>query len=495
MAQSKGFDDSDLTSIFNSPLTLPQTIKVQQKPGKNVQYDLHDYSNPYGKFDSGIPTIDGLDPSANKTYQIQKGKKYNDLNRKVAVSRGFTKPKAQKINYMTNLIELIGSKANKDIVRKDDLISSAGASMWIDKHHRDEGWTVEKKDEDGDGIPEVMVYRPDGEIYSMNGYHLKRSDMGTRQPYYEQFPTRKERQRAREEDGITMNRYAAMKYKPKPFDLKKPFEIEYQDNPYDDPVYLKQLLTHRAPRIPTTRSAYQVFTMMITKPIWNEFKKWLLPAKEGGQSPITNGLTHNAGTEKEPKYVFNNIKGDRPYLAAEDMLSYSAYLYEKYIKNPALELFDSEELIQKAASLLRLRFAKAQLAFKANPTETNTKRYNKINTIMNDDKLLTKEVIKIISESDAVKEACEYRVNQVIQPNNITDFCNGLFKELTDAQKHNCKVIVDGRKTGQIDYSQILKLETDASKLNRTVSHKQFRPHLKGQVIVNEEEEEDEDNE
>ena len=482
-------DDSSIESIFNSQLNLPQTVRSNRKPKPINVYDIHDYLNPYGEYKSGANIINQLNPSASKSYAFAEEDKRKSFNRKVPVSRGFSKPKKEKLDYTNTLVGLVGSKANKDIVRNDALLSSAGASIWIDKNHKDEGWYVEKQDEDNDGIPEVMVYRPDGTIYSMNGYHLKRSDMGTRQPYYEQFPTREERQQARE-DGITMNRFAAMKYGPKPIDVKNPYEIEYEKNPYDDPAYLRQLLSHRAPRIPATRSAYQVFTMFITKSLWEGYKEWL--AGNNGDSAVV--FTVNKGTKSAPKYEFKDYKSDKPYLAAEDMLSYGAYLYEKYIKNPALELFDSEDLIRKAASLLQLRLAKAKIAYEANPTETNTKRYNKINIIMNNEELLAAEIVKIVSESEGVKEACENRVSQVIKDDNRRVFLNQLFKELIQAQTNNNKLIIEAEKKNvEVDMSRINKLESEAQKQKKLISHKKVRIQTKPNIKTEDNEEDESD--
>lgn len=450
----------------------PTNLDARPKLEDIVEYDDHDYNNPYGDQNYDIPIIQGLSPNAKKQPKLDKGTAYTSFaRRKEKPETSFRNPRTQD-EYMNQIMDLVGSKQNRDIIRNNDLISTAGASIWIDKHHRDKGWYVESKDYDGDGIPEVMVKRPDDSLYAVNGYYVKKSDMGTRQPYFEQFPTREDRKLAREE-GIRMSNFASLKYGPKKFDPKKPFDIEYEKDPYSDPLYLKQLLTHRAPRIPTTRSPYQVFTMLISKTIWENFKVWL-----GTESAYS--FTENKGSEKNPKYEFSNLKDERKYLAIEDMLSASAYLYEKYVKQPVLELFKSDEILQKAWAKLQLKLTNARARFEANPTEENKKKLEKIHKLLSDEGLATLELLKVITESKAFKEACENRVLEIIDDKNRRDFCNMAYKEIIFAQTNNSNLVATALNNNtEVDMRQIMKLRTESQEMKSKTKHKSYREHRK----------------
>ena len=304
----------------------------------------------------------------------------------------------------------------------------------------------------------------------MNGYTVRKSDMGSRQPYYNQFPTRDERKQAREE-GITMSNFGALKYKPKKIDKNDPFNITYEIDPYDDPTYLKQLLTHRAPRVPTTRSPYQVFTGFISKSIWDNFKFWL---GNPDNKKVFNEYMKNTGTKEEPKYEFVNLKQARLYLAAEDMLSYSAYAYEKYVKDPVFsKSFNNDAIFQKALSKIQLQHANAVAKYEANQSESNLKKLTKYNEILSDQTKLANEIVSIITKSAAFKEACENLVKQMISDENRRNFLNTLFKELTDAQYKNEKLCKEAEDTKQeVDLTKIIKLQTMAQLQKSKIKHR-----------------------
>jgi len=427
--------------------------------------DLHKYHNPVGKRQSNYDIITGLNPNANVNLPVlDTSDKYDSLARKIE------KPKAKRIqtreNFMNDIVKLVGSNANRDIVRNNNLVSQNSANIWINKNHPDQGWKVESEDKDGDGIPEIMVYDSDDNLYSMNGYMIRKSDMGSREPYYEAFPTKAERKKAREE-GITMSNFGAQKYKPKPINPFKPFDIEYEKNPYDDPYYLKQLLTHRAPHVPLTRSPYQVFTGFIAKSVWENFKAWLGTSKQ-----VTKKLVENKGSKENPKWEFIKLRSIAPILAAPDMISYSAYAYENYVKDVAFEQFNNPNLFKRAFDKLKLKLANLTARVEVNPTPANKKKLDKLAAIFEDDDLLSFEIGKIITNSEAFKGACENIVKQMLNQDNRKALVQTLFKELVATQLENEQEIqAAARENRSVNLAAITKLETTQQQIKRKATH------------------------
>jgi len=459
------------TSYWDTSANIPEELQYEQDFDEDnipTYHDRHDYYNPYGKKRNDYDIINDLKESSKqilppKSVEINK---YDSLARKVEKPKA--KHKQPRDSYMNDIVKLVGSNANRDVVRNNNLVSKNGALMWIDKNHQNQGWKVVENDEDGDGIPEVMVFQPDDKLYSMNGYMVKKSDMGSRQPYYNAFPTREERQQAREE-GITMSNFGALRFKPKPLDPNNPYTVEYENDPYEDKTYLKQLVSHRAPHVPFTRSPYQVFTRFIAKTIWENFKRWL-----GTTDKTALKYVQNTGNSEKPKWEFINHRKLKQFLVAEDMISYSAFAYEKYVKAKAFKAFEDPNIYKKAFGKLQLKLANARARVEVNPDKTNKEKLKKIETIFNDDVLLQNEMVKIISNSEAFKETCENIVKDYIN-NKRQQLVNALFNELIQNQLLNEKEILAARTENRsLNEQALIKMETTQQKLKRLAFHEKI---------------------
>ena len=468
-------NDNSYVQYWDTKAEVPQKVKFQPTNVQpRVYHDVRDYLNPYFDKPQDYDVVKNIKPKlGKKKATFTQPEAYDSLARKVERTKlSYKRPKE---DYIQNVIKLVGSKANKDITRNNELVSVNGANMWLEKHHPDQGWYIEEQDEDGDGIPEVSVMQPDRSTYSINGYVIKKSDMGSRQPYYNAFPTKAERKQARE-NGITMSNFGALRFGPKPLDINDPFNVQYQKNPYDDPMYLKQLITHRAPHVPQTRTPYQVFTGLISKSIWENFKQWL-----SNKENTYMTYMENIGTESEPKWEFVNHKEAKKYLAAEDMISYSAYAYEKEVKNEVFKIFDKPEIYQKAFGKLQLKLANARAKVEVNPSEKNKQSLAKILKIFNNETDLSNEIVKVITNSEAFKEACENRVKQIISPENRPIILNKLFAKLVEAQIFNEKTLQEEEQSkgqGKADLTNLIKFETIQQKLKKQIIHSNMRPVL-----------------
>ena len=92
---------------------------------------------------------------------------------------------------LPGIFNAVGSKYNRDIVRRNHFMSQPAFDAWNEQ--RGNKYWAGLQDYDGDGIDtEFVVRRKDakGDVVAVNGYTTKLSDWDAKRAYYEKFPTR-----------------------------------------------------------------------------------------------------------------------------------------------------------------------------------------------------------------------------------------------------------------------------------------------------------------
>ena len=344
--------------------------------------------------------------------------------------------------YMTNLLNLVGSSHNKKIKYSPQLTTKNGAQWWIDNYHPE--YKVVTEDKDNDGIDEVVVKDADGNLYAINGYRLGKSNLSLIQPYYDAFPDKDSRRAAREK-GITPRSLAIGKLTKgqKKINLKNPYEIEYVNSDYKEtPEYERMKAAKTLPIIPTKRSAYQVFTTLIVKPVWEAFKQALVSNEQLRNQFISTKVVDG----KESFSIKDNKKYDLP---SPSMVWFSAFAYEKYVKNAILHIISGNEsiankLIEQVRTVLKNLEYRLSMGMSYNKTKYRlykTAMENVENKVpLNQNTELIQASMQEFFKSATFKNLAKARVKEFIQPDNRSKVINALYSELINAMNNNTKL-------------------------------------------------------
>ena len=430
---------------FSMDDIFPAKQKTLKRPKANIKsaykdISLDQISNPYSQFDilennlpkqtteDNVNNIITANPTLSKTDLFKtKKQRYDKFD-------------------MQRLLPIIGTNGGKKIKFTPALTTKNGAEYWVNQYHPD--WNVIVEDLDGDDIDDVVIKDTDNDIYSINGYHTGKNNLSLIQPYYDAFPSREDRRAARQK-GITPRTYAikSLTKGQKPFDINKPYKIEYVDEKYKEtPRYKKMKEAKTLPIIPTKRSAYQVFTTLIIKPVWNAFKQYLRQS-ETYKNFITVKVIDGQATY--------GIKDALKYnLPSPSMLWFSAYAYEKYVKlyllqhivgdknNPAIAEALKEKVEVVAKSLknrkkLNMPYNKTKFALYSTAID------NKNNKSISDDKNfeLQKAVMLEFYASQGFKNESKSRVSEFINETNRPKIIQALFNELITALTNEDKLL------------------------------------------------------
>ena len=106
---------------------------------------------------------------------------------------------------VASILKAVGSKYNRDVVRRNQFMSQAAFDKWNAKHGNK--YWAGLQDYDEDGIETEFVVRrknAEGPVVAVNGYTTKLSDWDAKRAYYEKYPSyasRKQKNRDEETYG------------------------------------------------------------------------------------------------------------------------------------------------------------------------------------------------------------------------------------------------------------------------------------------------------
>ena len=430
-------DDANLSfsmDDFNKAYTNKSKGRGRGPKSISLKLDNVDFSNPYEDVQFSqdrLPTkatndnFDSFEVPGIQSISFAEGRK-----------------QANKA-YMDDLLNLVGSKHNRKIKFSPQLATKNGAEWWKDNYHPD--YTISDQDLDNDGIKEILIKDGNNDIYAVNGYRLGKGNLSLIQPYYEAYPDKDSRRAAREQ-GITPRSLAIGRLTKgqKKIDINNPYKIEYVNSAYkESPEYQRMKAAKTLPIIPTKRSAYQVFTTLIVKPVWDAFKQ-ALASDNQLREQYMNTKTINGKTTYSIK---DNKKYDLP---SPSMAWFAAYAYATHVKDVILQKIANDERIAKdlIAQVLsvvgNLEYRKS-MRLPYNKTKyqlykTAVEKYNQNpNDFSNNIELLQASMEEFF-KSSTFKNLAKERVQSFIQPDNRGKVVNALFSELINALSNGDKL-------------------------------------------------------
>jgi hypothetical protein len=157
------------------------------------------------------PALRRLQESAAPTVNLEQARQHlSELERYREATKDQPKPKRERLlpfkPDLTSLYTLV-QDLKQDIHLIKDAQSAEGAQKWIDRRGLEDHLVVDDRDIDGDNVPDIIVRRKaDGSPYIVKGYTTKPSDYPIRQPFFERYPTAKDRK------GHSLTDFTANKY-------------------------------------------------------------------------------------------------------------------------------------------------------------------------------------------------------------------------------------------------------------------------------------------
>lgn len=208
----------------------------------------------------------GIIPPSPSKYTAQKHTFETPKHRK-PIDTSHLKPREKKpLDYDEDIKSLglvVGSKRKRDITRKNAFMSEKAFEAWNAKQPFD--YKIKEMDVDGDKVKELVVLNPNDKMVAVNGWVVKPSDWVVRKPYYDLYPTAKDRKNKKYNEFVR-----EQVYEEKEEDL-------YNGFPTND--YLKRIRRIKRKAYPGydvsahITTPYQAFIKDFITPIINELIK------------------------------------------------------------------------------------------------------------------------------------------------------------------------------------------------------------------------------
>ena len=211
------------------------------------------------------------------TLLTEQGLEKRDLNDAIATLQFYrdhpiprqVKPKKEPYGEGMDAIAPQVLSGRRDIRRINDTQSVQGAQRWVEKHGFNDIYEVTNQDEDGDGIPDIIVKRTrDNHPIIVNGYTTVDSTYPYRHRYYTEFPTERERKLY----GKGFKGFVEDIWEPE-YDQKGLKIVSYGKGAQEEEFGRKiKEAGYKKILKPHDKNVYQVFVSKVIKPMYDTIK-------------------------------------------------------------------------------------------------------------------------------------------------------------------------------------------------------------------------------
>ena len=237
-----------------------------------------------------------------------------------------------------DLIDIVGSKRAKEVVRDSHFQSPAAFTAWQNdkKHPERQNYGARKIDVDNDNKPEFIVYDNRGDepvAIAVNGYKLKHSKFPMRYYYSEEYPTRDQRKGHNYKDWMEeeLGVKVGNKSLKRTIDEKKANKSEFYKYLMKHPEY-SNISNRFSEKIPP----YRHFVSVIMPVIFNQVKAKI--AENINVSPEIMKLLKAKNAKLSDVITIGK---------AETLSKISAHLWNRYFIEPIMNQESVKALIQQ----------------------------------------------------------------------------------------------------------------------------------------------------